>query len=132
MSWGVQFLLCTRRTRILAHFRTCRPWHSKVDKFFVQIINYSDLDSSFDGGQSRSSAPVKIGQIWYGTLFLKHLLRMNRFLISLLHWTQLEPYFNLCKWRFVYFSRFWEIGLDTYGHFDNLVTGKFRSDVLFR
>ena len=51
--------------------------------------------------------------------------RVDRFLICLLIWTQLEPYLNPCKWRFVSFSRFWEIGLDTYGHLDLLVTGTF-------
>ena len=51
--------------------------------------------------------------------------RRNRFSICLLIWTQLEPYLNPCKKRFVSFSRFREIGQDTYGHFDLLVTGTF-------
>ena len=51
--------------------------------------------------------------------------RVNWFLICLSIWTQLEQYLNPCKWRLVSFKRFWEIGLDTYGHFDLLVTGTF-------
>ena len=34
--------------------------------------------------------------------------RVNRFLIYLLIWTQLEPYLNPCKWRFVFFQSFFE------------------------
>ena len=38
----------------------------------------------------------------------------------------LNPYLNPCKWRFVFFSRFWEIGQDTYPHFHKFVSGTFR------
>ena len=52
--------------------------------------------------------------------------RVNRFLICLLICTQREQSLNPCKWRFVSFSRFREIDLDLYDHFDVLVTGTFR------
>ena len=52
--------------------------------------------------------------------------RVNQFLICLLISTQLEPYLNPCKWRFVSFSRFREIGQDTYLHFVQFVSGTFR------
>ena len=79
---------------------------------------------------------VNFSETWPVLVLLGHLVRylyvgisprrVNRFLICLLIWTQLEPYLNPCKWRFVSFSRFWEIGQDTYLHFHQFVSGTFR------
>ena len=76
-----------------------------------------------------SETSVGAGQLWHLVRYLYDGIspcRVNRFLICLLIWTQLEQYVKPCKWRFVSFSRFWEIALDTYGQFVILVTGTFR------
>ena len=123
----VRYLNFEISPRRLNRFRIClliwthhEPYFNSCKFRVISFRRYWEINVYF------SETSVVLGQFW---TLVPHLVSLitrrsaNRFWICLLIWTHHEPYFNSCKFGVISFSRFWEIGLETYGHFDLLVTG---------
>ena len=118
----------------------------KVNRFWICLLIWTYHELYFNSCKYRviscsryweisvyfSETSVVLGQ--FGTLvpYLVLLItrrRVNRFRICVFNSTRLKPYFNSCDGRIFSFSRFWEIGPETYGRFDFLVTGPFHVSI---
>ena len=96
------------------------PYFNSCKFLVIWFRRYWEISVYFSG------TSVVLGQFWTLVPHLVSLIArrsVNRFWICLLIWTHHEPYFNSCKFRVICFSRFREIGLETYGYFAILVTG---------
>ena len=114
----------------------------RVNRFWICLLIWNHHEPYFNSCKFRvisfgryweisvyfSETSVVLGQfetlVPYSVLLITR-RRVNRFRICVFNSTRLKPYFNSCDGRVFSFSRLWEIGPETYGRFDFLVTGPF-------